>query len=282
MAVIGLNKHTYYSNLDKSPSSLRDKYGSIEKSVRKILEKNPSYGYRRLQKVLRREDTIINHKALKSLLRTAKINLKRKSRRRRRSGIEAFLDDLGDKANLVKRLTERELFQVVFSDFTRLVYAKGKRTVWLVVYLEAVSKKVIGYKLGRAITKNALAAYQKARTFLKKKEVNLKKTYIHQDQGVQYTAYDYVGQLCSKDGVNISFSRKGHFEDNPEMESFNGRLKNEWKDEFFEANTDIELRKLVAKAILYYNKNRIHSALGDCSPDEFIKIHQKRKAKNHS
>ena len=109
---------------------------------------------------------------------------------------------------------------MIFCDFTRIVYAHGKRIAWLVVYLEAVSKKVVGYKRGKATTRNALIAYRRASRFLKRKGVKLNQVYVHQDQGTQFTAYDYIGQLA-RDGVNPSFSRKGRFEDNPEMEAFN-------------------------------------------------------------
>jgi len=278
LAVIGLNKATYYRHRDKCPSSFRDKYWEIEKAVRKILHQNPAYGYRRLLKALKRQGIKINHKTLKKLLKAAKINLKRRIKRKRKSAVEVILEELGEKVNLIRQLTDVKLYQVICADFTRIVFARGKRSTWLVPYLEAVSKKVIGYKVGPATTANALIAYRKARGFLKRKGVKLNKVYVHQDQGTQLTAYDYVGQLA-KDKVNISFSRKGRFEDNPEMEAFNGRLKDEWKDELYEAETFREVEKIVAKAISYYNRGRIHSALGDCSPDEFI-AHQKNKAKN--
>lgn len=243
------------------------------------MRKNPWYGYRRLKKALKKQGIIINHKPLKKLLKVANIKLKRQSRCRHKSGVEIILEELGDKVNLVKKLTKIKLFHVIFCDFTRIVYGYGKRIAWLVIYLDAVSKKVVGYKLGRATTKNALIAYRKARRLLKRKGVKLNLAYVHQDQGTQFTAYAYIGQL-TKDGINPSFSRKGHFEDNPEMEAFNGQFKKEWKDELYEVTTDIELVRVVDKAISYYNKSRIHSALGDYSPDEFIKAHQKRKAKN--
>ncbi len=278
LVVIGLNKATYYRQRDKCPSSFRDKYWQIEKIVRKILRKNPAYGYRRLLKALKREGVKINHKTLKKLLKAAKINLKRRIKRRRKSAVETILGELGEKVNLVRQLTAYRLFQVVCADFTRIVFARGKRHTWLIIYLEAVSKKVLGYGIGPATTANALIAYRQARRFLKRKGVRFNKVYVHQDQGVQFTAYDYVGQLA-KDKVNISFSRKGRFEDNPEMEAFNGRFKDEWKDELYEAGTNGEAKKIVVKAISYYNKNRIHSALSDCSPDEFI-TRQKGKAKN--
>lgn len=278
MALAGLSKQSYYNNKDKCPSSFRNKYRRVEKEIRKILRKNPWYGYRRIKKSLKKKKIIINHKALKKLLKAANIKLKRRYKRRRRSGVEEILEYLGEKVNLIKRLSRIKLFQVIFCDYTRITYAYGKKVIWLIVYLEAVSKKVIGFKAGEATTKNALTAYRNVRRYLKRKGISLNKVYIHQDQGTQFTAYGYVGQL-TKDWINPSFSRKGRFEDNPEMEAFNGQFKKEWKDELYEAVTEIEVKKIVEKAISYYNKVRIHSALGDCSPDEFIKIHQKREAK---
>lgn len=77
--------------------------------------------------------------------------------------------------------------------------------------------------------------------------------------------------LTANDGITLSYSRKGTPQDNPEMESFFGRLKDEWKMVFAEANSFEELQPLVAKAIRYYNTSRIHSKLNGMSPDEFLK-----------
>lgn len=192
-----------------------------------------------------------------------------------------ILEKIGENVNLVKKLRKIKLFKVVFADLTRIVYNSGKGIIWLTVYLEAVSKKVLGYKVGEANTENVLVAYRKAINFLKRKGVKLNKVYFHQDQGSQFTSYNYIGELI-KDGVNVSFSRKGHFEDNPEMESFYGRFKEECRDELYEARIFDEVKKIVKMRILYYNRDRIHSSLGDFSPDEFIKIYQNRRAKNHS
>jgi len=262
-------------------NSFRDKYKGIEKLVREIIRKNPSYGYRRILKALRKEGKIINHKTLKKLLKISKIKLIRKIRHRRKSGVEVILEELGEHVNLVKKLDVIELFQVVFGDITQIVYGNGKGVTWLMVYLEAVSKKVLGYRVGDATTRNVLVAYRIARNFLKRRGVKLNKVYFHQDQGSQFTSYNYIGELI-RDGVNISFSRKGHFEDNAEMESFYGRFKEEVRDELYEVKIFDEVKKVVKEKILYYNKDRIHSSLGDFSPDEFIKIHQNKRVKNHS
>ena len=62
------------------------------------------------------------------------------------------------------------------------------------------------------------------------------------------------------------------------MESFFGRFKDEWRDEIFELETFGEVIKFAKQKIFYYNNYRIHSNHGKYSPNEFIRIHKRRKA----
>jgi len=71
-----------------------------------------------------------------------------------------------------------------------------------------------------------------------------------------------------QDQVSLSYSKKGKPEDNPEIESFIDRFKDEWKKVIFESQTEKEVKTIVKKAIGYYNKGRIHNNHG-CSPFEF-------------
>jgi len=281
LKIIQLNKHTYYDNCNKKICSLREKYSEIEKAIREIIRENPWYGYRRILKELRKRKKNINHKALKKLLKESGLGLLRKIRHKRKSGIEKILDKLGDRVNLVKRLTEIKLFQVFFTDFTEIIYDYGHRKIWLIVYLENISKKVLGYNIGNETTVVALKAYRKAVKFLKSMRVKLEKVILHQDQGTQFKSYEYIKQVV-RDGITVSFSRKGHPEDNPEMESFYGRFKDEWKDEIYEATTLAEVKEIIRKGIRYYNTKRIHSVLGQYSPDEFIRMRKKLKIKRLS
>lgn len=259
--------------------SLKIKYKKIERAIRKILIRNPGYGYRRLLAALEKENHIINHKTLKKLLIETKLGfLQRRNRKKRKSGIEKILEELGAKVNLVKKLSRKKLFQVLYTDFTELVYAYGKKKTYLIVYLEAVSKKVLGDNIGPGTSVSALKAYDKAKKYLLKQKIKLENVIVHQDQGSQFKSYDYVGNLL-KDDISLSYSRKGHFEDNPEMESFFGRFKDEWRDEIFELETFDEVIKFVKRKIFYYNNYRIHSNHGRYSPSEFIRIQQRRKAR---
>lgn len=55
------------------------------------------------------------------------------------------------------------------------------------------------------------------------------------------------------------------------MESFFGRLKDEWREVFYQAKTEEEIKQLISGAITYYNTLRIHSNHYNKSPDEFLK-----------
>ena len=129
---------------------------------------------------------------------------------------------------------------------------------------------IAGYGLSKSPnTQTALEGYEQTRGFVKKHKGEIRGAIIHQDQGSPFKSYEYVGELV-KDQVALSYSRKGRFEDNPEMESFIGRFKDEWKKVIFEAQEELEVKAIVKKAIEYYNKGRIHSN-HNCPPFEFLR-----------
>ena len=81
---------------------------------------------------------------------------------------------------------------------------------------------------------------------------------IHSDRGVQYASADYQ-ELLKEHGFICSMSRKGNCYDNAPMESFWGKLKTEWLNDY-KFKTRQEARKAVFEYIeLFYNRCRLHS-----------------------
>ena len=99
---------------------------------------------------------------------------------------------------------------------------------------------------------------------------SLKGIIFHQDQGSAYTSELYLRSVVNQGGI-LSYSRKGEPGDNAVNESFFSRLKEEWRDVFYEARSFEELKRLISKAIRYYNTRRYHSSLGYMTPYEFLK-----------
>ena len=96
---------------------------------------------------------------------------------------------------------------------------------------------------------------------------------LHSDRGSQYCSLDYQ-ELAKEYGFISSMSRKGNCWDNAPMESFWGKLKQEWLNEQH-FRTREEAKSAVFEYIwIFYNRKRIHEANGYLTPEEYYRIHQ--------
>jgi putative transposase len=90
----------------------------------------------------------------------------------------------------------------------------------------------------------------------------------HSDRGVQYACGDYQA-LLERQGIRCSMSRSGNCYDNAAMESFFKSFKVEWVYQTH-YRTRKEARASIYQYIeLFYNRQRLHSALGYQSPAEY-------------
>ena len=88
----------------------------------------------------------------------------------------------------------------------------------------------------------------------------------HTDRGGQYASRQYRGVL-RRAGMAQSMSAAGHCYDNAFMESCFGTLKTEL--EMVEYRNGAEALRELTWYIAYYNRERLHSAIGYLSPIEF-------------
>ena len=90
----------------------------------------------------------------------------------------------------------------------------------------------------------------------------------HSDRGVQYASLAYRQRLAPA-GVVPSMSRPGNCDDNAAMESFWSSLKRELVHRYQFA-TRAEAKAAIFEWIkVFYNRERLHSALGFKSPVDF-------------
>ncbi len=123
--------------------------------------------------------------------------------------------------NLARGMAVTRLDQLWVSDLT---YIRLKSEfVYLAVILDACSRRVIGWALGRTLeTELALAALRQA-LGQRRPAPGL---VHHSDRGVQYASREYTA-LLGAHGITISMSRKGNPYDNAIAESFMKTLKYE-------------------------------------------------------
>lgn len=137
----------------------------------------------------------------------------------------------------------------------------------LAVVIDRFSRKAIGWALDRTL------AARVAITALKKAVEQRRPppgVVHHSDQGIQYACADYVQELKDH-GMVASMSRPANPYDNAFCESFMKTLKQE--EIYCNQYRDYEdlsghLDEFIGN---YYNRLRLHSALGYKTPEEFEK-----------
>ena len=267
--LLGISKKSYYYS--QSPDErLRRRYCKLKGLIMRIIEENPSYGYRRLKKALAEmHGILVNHKLLKKLLKLWGLEFKRKIKKPSRSMVRKILKFLDRRANLLFSVKPVNIFKVIVSDITEILYRGGK--AYLAVHLDIFGKMVYGWEASlHPDTFLVRESFKKAIKVVKRYVGSLRGIIFHQDQGSAYTSELYLRSVINQGGV-LSYSRKGEPGDNAVNESFFSRLKEEWRDIFYEARSLEELKRLISKAIRYYNTSRYHSSLGYMTPEKFLK-----------
>ena len=155
-----------------------------------------------------------------------------------------------------------EPFRAISSDISEIVYDNGKKKAYLAVHKDVFGQMVYGWKLSESQeVKIVLDSFGMAMKKMKKLIGYMPKNILfHQDQGSQFTSYEYVDKVL-KNKMILSYSTPGTPTDNPGQESFFGRLKDECQDEFNEAKNFKEIKKIMKRKINYYNKKRIHTSI---------------------
>jgi len=124
---VELPKSTWYYH-QKQKVDYEEKYAHLRPILEEIARNHPEYGVPRIMPELRDEYKVaVNHKVVERLLGTWDLSILRSTHRPRPSSIQRAITEAGGLANLVAQMEEIGLFQVVYTDFTELVYADGHR-----------------------------------------------------------------------------------------------------------------------------------------------------------
>jgi len=170
--------------------------------------------------------------------------------------------------NLARRLKLTGIDQLWVADIT---YIRLKTEfVYLAVILDGFSRKVVGWSLERDLSSRLATAALEQAIATRTPAAGL---VHHSDRGVQYASAEYVAVL-EKHGMIPSLSRPANPYDNASCESFMKTLK---REEIYanQYNDLVHLRSHIEEFIdQYYNRQRLHSALGYRSPEEIRTANQ--------
>jgi putative transposase len=232
----------------------------IRDQMQKVALESPAYGYRRITAELQESGFAVNHKRVLRMMREDNLLC---VRRRAFVVTTDSRHNLPIYPNLARELKPTAINQLWIADIT---YIRLRvEFVYLAVVLDAFSRRVIGWALGRTLEASLAVAALRMALMERKPPSGL---VHHSDRGVQYASLDYT-EMLKQHQATISMSRKGNPYDNAACESFMKTLKyeevyrNEYRD-FDEARASIgEFLERV------YNRKRLHSALGYVPPAEF-------------
>jgi len=255
----GVSRAGYYRDLlekevDEEAMQVRTAIQDI------VLRHRRRYGCLRVTRELRRQGMCVNHKRVARIMRED--NLLAIGRR---AWLVTTDSDHDEQVflNLAGRITPDGVNQLWVADLTYIRLAH--EFVYLAVVIDRYSRRVVGWSVGPNLSPGLAAAALEEALASRTPPPGL---VHHSDRGIQYCSREYMA-LLKQHQIIPSMSRPANPYDNAFCESFMRTLK---REEIY-CNQYRDLADLTAHLEefmdVYYNRQRLHSALGYCTPEEF-------------
>ena len=225
----------------------------LRSAVRRLAGQWPTYGYRRITAMLRRERWTVNGKRVRRVMRELGFAAEPPPRRVRTTDSN---HPFPRHPNLVADLAVTYPNQVWVADIT---YVRVRTEF---VYLDVFTRRIRGWHLDRSLEGSlTLTALNRA---LRRGTPAIH----HSDQGVQYAATRYVARLVGRK-VAVSMAAVGQPEENGYAERLMRTIREE-EIALTEYEDVADARRQLGRFLdAVYNRKRIHSSLGYLTPAEF-------------
>jgi len=264
--LVPVSRAGFYRSLQEQRPVEED--AEVRSAIQQIaVEHRRRYGYRRISAELRRRGMLVNHKRVARIMREDNLLAVQP----RQFVVTTDSDhQLEVYLNLASRMKLTGVDQLWLADITYI--RLQTEFVYLAVLLDGFSRKVVGWALNRTLASRLASTALEQAIAKRQPPPGL---VHHSDRGVQYASEQYIA-ILKKHGMIPSMSRPANPYDNASCESFIKTLKRE--EIYANAYDDLEhLRANIEEFIeQYYNGQRLHSALGYRSPEEFERQRESR------
>ena len=227
-------------------------------------ESKERYGSPRITAELKRRGISCNKKRIARIMN--KHGIEAKIFRRYRNTTNS--DHQKEKSqNILSREFNRQKRNEVWTgDITYIRTQEG--WLYLAAVMDIYSRKVIGWQLDKNLNSDLVERALKNALMDRRVEKGI---IFHSDQGIQYASQSFR-KILKDNGFIQSMSRKGNCYDNAITETFLHTLKTELIHRT-KYRTREEARRSIFEYIeIFYNRRRLHSAIGYCSPVEYEKF----------
>ena len=228
---------------------------ALRARLRTLARAHPRYGYRRMTTILRREGYCVNHKRIQRLCRDEGLRVLTKAKKRSRVGISTTEGT---------RLRARYPDHVWAIDF-QFDQTTNFRTLKILNITDEFTKEALAIDVRRSITADNTVDVLDRLLALRGRSP----TYLRCDNGPELTA-NALRDWCRFSRAGTAYIEPGCPWENPFIESFNGKLR----DELLNVEEFADLRQaqvIVEDWRIEYNTYRPHSALGGLTPDQYAK-----------
>lgn len=262
-AAFAVSRSGYYAWRDRPPSARQ--CADVQLSLhlcRAHAQSRETYGSPRLLQALRQQGHHTSRRRVRRLMRQHDLRVSAPRR-----FVPQTTDSDHDQPIAPNRLAQAPAptgpDQVWASDITYVRTDEG----WLYVaaVLDRWSRRIVGLAMAehleRTLVQDALGQALRQRR-------PVAGCLHHSDRGSQYASGPYRQQL-ERAGLVASMSRAGNCYDNAAMESFWGKLKTELVHRRNFASRTQARRAIFEYVEVFYNRQRLHSALGYKSPVDF-------------
>jgi len=256
--LLGVSRATGYRY--RAPWTPSESETALRHNIQQIALEMPFYGYRRISKELKRQGISAGERSVRRIMRQDNLLCLRKR------GFVITTDSnhaLPVYQNLAKDLLLTGINQLWRADITYI--RLRTEFIYLAVILDAFSRRVIGWAIGRRLS--AAFCLDALKQALSCRELCPELVH-HSDRGVQYASLEYT-DLLKQHGIKISMSRRANPYDNAQMESFMKTLK--YEEVYLREYENLtEAQTLIGHFLEdVYNQKRLHSAIGYLPPAEF-------------
>lgn len=229
--------------------------------MKEIANTRVRYGFQRIFVLLKREGFSDNHKRAYRIYKACGLNLRTKRPRRNRSA-----------EHRLERLDTQGINKVWSIDFVQDALLNGERFRVLAVVDNCTGppggKICHGLLAGKSLKGMDVVA-ELARVCLVE---GCRPERIQCDNSSEFISKE-MDLWAYSNGVTLDFSRPGKPTDNPYVESFNGKFRDECLSVNWFLSLD-DVREKIEDFRWEYNHFRPHSALDDLTPKEFVNLHQ--------
>jgi putative transposase len=234
----------------KQPQPPRDEDQRLASRLREIAKEHPRWGWKTAHEILLREGWSINRKRTRRIWRQEGLRRPVRARKRRRVS-----------TGQVARLRATRPNEVWALDF-QFDETADRRRIKLCNIVDEYTREALAIRVDRTCTaENVITVIEQ----LVKQRGTPK--YLRADNGPEMIAWT-LRDYCRLAGTQTAYIEPGSPWENPFVESFNGRLRDELLNiEEFACLT--EAKVLIEDWRIQYNTYRPHSALGGLTPAEY-------------